>query len=69
MVVITRWLIDMVYLYLKSEQTCVYKHHRFMHSHILQLSFMIFVFVHPTHPLTPLSIHIYNQSGCIYYTT
>jgi hypothetical protein len=27
MVVITRWLIDMVYLYLKSEQTCVYKHH------------------------------------------
>ena len=38
-----------------------------MHSHVLQLSFMIFVFVHPTHPLTPLSIHIYNQSGCIYY--
>jgi hypothetical protein len=27
MVVITRWLIDMVYLYLKSEQSCVYKHH------------------------------------------
>jgi hypothetical protein len=38
MVVITRWLIDMVYLYLKSEQTCVYKHHAQSHMNLFLLN-------------------------------